>query len=222
MRILQILIGFLLLALAAIVVIAVLDKGETSGVPLPPITAGGTPLTADKYTTSKFRPETTFEVGSGWATASPEIADYFDIARERAFNAISFERVQKVSPPEDPSGITRAKAPANLVQWIQTHPRLDAGKPVKASVDGKPATRIDASVKSATTKLKSCLHPCLPLFFPSTGAPVSYEPGDKLRFLFVKVGRKLVTITIAAHGKAFGSFLPQANEVISTLQFAAK
>jgi len=50
--------------------------------------------------------------------------------------------------------------------------------------------------------------------------PVSYEPGDKLRFLIVEADAKPITITIAATPERFDRFLPQAEKVISTVMFA--
>lgn len=221
MRIVWTLIFVLCCLLVAIIVVAALNS-DGGAKRLPPIEARGTPLESGKYRTGTFRPQTTFEVGDGWETTSPELRDYFDIARRSAFRAISFERVGTVAPAQDPTGHSRGIAPPDLVQWIQAHPRLSAGRPVKTRVNGLPATRLDAKVESAEVKLPSCLGPCLPLFYPSDGTPVSYEPGDMLRFLFVRAGRRKVTITIAAPAARFRSFLPQAQEVISTVEFAAR
>jgi hypothetical protein len=198
--------------------------GSEPSAPLPPIKQGGTPLKPGKYTTPRFRPKTTFKVGDGWATTSPELPDYFDIARSNAFRGIAFERIGTVAVPKDPTSLTRTSAPKDLAGWIRRHPRLRAGRPGKATVAGLPATRIDAEVRSVPkTKFpSSCGRPCVALFIPSDRRPVTYERGDMLRFLFLTAGHQRITITIAAPSDQFGSFLPQAQKVLSTVKFAAK
>ncbi len=196
------------------------DDGPTD---LPPLEEEGTNLDAGEYRTTKFKPRTLFEVGEGWGTASDEVIDYFDIVRaEDSFEAIAFQRVAQVAPPKSPD--SPVPAPNNLVGWIRDNPRLEAGAPTKTIVNGKLATQIDAVVKKAAPRNQrppSCETPCLPLFHPSDNQPVSYEPGDRLRFVIVPVrGEVPITITIAATDKDFKSFLPEAEEVLSTVEFA--
>jgi hypothetical protein len=226
MRILQVLIIVLALALGGVIAIALGDdsgnqNASSRAIVLPPITPGGTPLQAGDYTTSKFLPETTFALDRGWATASPEIDDYFDVIRQQAFKAISFERVQTVATTRDPSGTTPAPAPKRLLHWVRTHPHLRTGTPQQTNVNGVPAVRLDAKVTSATAKPKSCEAKCVPLFIPSDGTPVSYQPGDMLRFIFLTAGGGPLTITIAARANDFRSFLPQAKKVLQTVQFGS-
>lgn len=196
--------------------------GEEDGpTDLPPLGKDGTALRADEYQTTKFRPQTSFKVGKDWETASAEVPDYFDLVRANAFEAIAFQRVTSVADPRAPS--SPVPAPRNLVSWIRKHPRLVADLPKKTTIGGQPATQVDVRVKSAAPRKQrptSCDRPCLPLFHPSDGRPVSYEPGDKLRFLIVKAGGRQVTITIAAEAANFDRFVPQAEKVLSTVKFA--
>jgi hypothetical protein len=193
--------------------------GGSSGTTLPPVKqTSGTALAPDEYQTSKFRPETKFKVDAGWETTSPELRDYFDIARRNAFQAITFQRVKQVAVATHPISDNYAPVPPDLVAWIRTHPRLNAGKPVKATVGGEDATRIDAQVRSTPKKNfpGTCDRPCLPLFVPSDERPVTFERGDRVRFLVVDNG---VTITVAAPASQFESFLPKAQKVISSVDF---
>lgn len=195
---------------------------DTSPTGLPPLGKNGTALEAGEYQTTKFTPQITFKVGKGWQTASSEVRDYFDLVRTRsAFRALAFERVTRVGSPKAPS--VAVPAPTDLVSWLRKHPKLLAGKPKKTTVGGKPATRVDVRVKSAAPRKQrpaSCERPCLTLFHPSDGRPVSYEPGDKLRILILESGGKQLTITIAAPKPKFDRFFPQAEKVLATVKFA--
>lgn len=217
MRFLSALIVIVCLLIFGIAAVALLHDDEVVST-LPRIEAGGTPLESGTYETARFRPQTTFEIGGGWETASPETRDYFDVARSNAFQAISFARVRTVVSPEDPTGLTHAPAPKNLPRWVRSHPRLETGPAKKSSVDGHRAVQVGAQVKSAPAQLDTCSARCLPLFIPSDRRPVAYERGDRLRFLFVKVGSGTVTITVAAAGAQFKPFLPQAREVLSSVK----
>ena len=178
MRFIQVLIGILSVVLVALIAFAFLHDSEEPE-KLPPIESGGTPLEPGKYKTTVFRPRTEFDVGGGWETASPEIRDYFDIARSDDFEAISFAGVRTVVSPQDPNGLTHVPAPKNLARWIRSHPRLEAGPAKNTSVDGLPAVQVDAEVKSATARLGSCRGRCVPCSSPATAGrlPTSAATG---------------------------------------------
>ena len=210
-------------ALLAALALTACGSDDDGPADLPRLGKKGTALDAGEYRTTKFGPQTTFEVEKGWSTASSELPDYFDIIRAKSvFEAIAFQRVTNVVPPE--GELSLAAAPRNLASWIRKHPRLAAGPPKRTTVGGKAATQLDVRVKSAAPRTKrpdSCAGPCLPLFQPSDGRPVTYEPGDKLRFVILEAGDGgvPVTITIAASGETFERFEPQAKKVLSTVKF---
>ena len=214
----------LVCVLLAAVTLTACGGGDDGPSDLPPLGRDGTALDAGEYRTTKFTPRTTFEVEEGWATASPELPDYFDIVRDkRAFAAVVFQRITTVVPPKSPDDVVAA--PADLVSWLRKHPNLTVGASKKTRVGGRPATQLDVRVKQAVPRKErpdSCDAPCLPLFEPSDGTPVSYAPKDQLRFVVLESrgGQVPVTITIAAPSSDFARFEPQAKKVLSTVKFA--
>ena len=193
------------------------DGGDVSQLPL----QGETGLEAGEYTTPTFRPQLTFRVGSGWETGSTQLRDYVDIGR-RDFRIMSFERVARVFDPKRPLFGNFDEAPADMIGWLRSHPRMRCvGGPKTAKVGDLDGRSIEMEVTRVISKNRPaiCADPCLPLFVPSDGAAVNYAKGDRVRFTVVKVGKQTVTISVAAEGDELRKFLPLADQVLETAKF---
>jgi hypothetical protein len=195
------------------------SKSETanSGRTLP---EGGA-LSAGKYRTEKFTPAFSFEVGKGWSAGGPEFEDVVFLARGKDYS-LGFANPQKVFAPEKPLEEKEIPAPDTVDGWIAWHkesPYLKVTDVEPATVGGATGKRFDLAVASAPREsTEICGDPCVPAFPVGLG-PVDFFLGYEEQDLVLKVGDETVLISTSAPEGELEEFLPEAQEVLDTVEW---
>lgn len=179
-----------------------------------------------EHATDEFEPAFRFEVGEGWGRTSlvPETSSTMSITTEAEGGQLTFGRPQHVFHPSNPSEPEEVPAPDNpdeWVSWFESHPNLDASKPVPASVGGVSGVRIDVTARSAPDNYSQeyCVdRPCVPLFPLGDLGMVSLV-NLKDRFVIVEVDGETVVVNVFAPADKFDAFLPKAQKVLDTVEW---
>jgi hypothetical protein len=176
------------------------------------------PLPPGTYASQAFKPPLSLTlVEKGWAHYNPELPDRLDIARERSARqaeqgaflslGITFFNVREVV---DYPSQELARTPDDMAAWLQNHPGLDAAKPVRTKIGGVPGVRIDTQRPSEAVVL----------FQLSNGDQWGSSTKDKYRFIVLDaVEGETVTIAVGGPAGQFGELLPEAQEVLKTVEW---
>jgi hypothetical protein len=178
------------------------------------------------YVTDEFEPAFRFKVGVDWQLMAPETTNELFIGIGTEGGQLIFTNPRHVLDPSNLSEPKELPAPENTAEWVswfQRHPNLDASKPVSVSVGNASGKQIDVTATFTPENYPRVLcgeQPCVPLYKGSTSEStiVSHE-GYKERFVVVDVGGETVVINVAAPAEKFGSFLPNAQKVLDTVEW---
>jgi hypothetical protein len=190
-------------------------------------------LPAGRYSTGEsFEPSFSFELGEGWlvlrtsGTRSLKLG-YAAPGQEVAQGkGLRFLDVREVFEPRERGGgvLFEAKpAPEDLVAWLLRHPYLGTEEPKPADVGGVPAKRLGADVdvpEGYRSVEGGCAVPCIPLFRAGSGS-VSYltEKGESRSIVPRDIEGETVAIIVSAPAEKFEEFLPEAQEVLGTVEW---
>lgn len=178
-------------------------------------------LPTGEISSEEFEPTLSFTIGEGWQDAG-RLPDSLVISQEDS--TLSFLNVREVYDPDAPNLTNVAFAPEDaegMVEWFQNHPYLEAGETEPVEVGGASGVAFDVSIPEAPEDYPSeeCGIPCVPLFRMSDGNPFWFYEGYRVRVIIVDVGGEAVTIAIESRADEFDEFLPQAEEVLSTVKW---
>ena len=107
------------------------------------------------------------------------------------------------------------------VSWLREHPSLDAGEPSPASVGGVSGTQLDVTVPSVPKDYpEACPAPCVP-GWPVSGPATAFDflAGRKVRIAVVDVEGDIVIVSAEAAENEFEGFLPEAQQVLDTVEW---
>ncbi len=198
------------------------------------------PLPTGEYVSDEFKPAMSFRLSKGWqnwaegAGAQQEIVYAPEMSDNLLLNyAADGKVVGTVEFYADPSVyrmVTSYEAkveptPKDMVAWQQQNPRLEVEKPKPATVGGVKGEQFDAVVSRMPQEYLSCLGmepSCLPLFVSSVN-PDLYtilDETQKARFIVLEdVEGKTVVVLLTAETVKFDEFLPEAQEMLKTVEW---
>ena len=178
----------------------------------------GGPLRPGLYTTKKFEPALSFSVvGDGWQIEIPEAPDVLVIGRGQ--EEFGFFNVREVYDPNELAALE--PAPEDMVAWLQKHPHLEAEKPSQVSVGGVTGQQFDALASDVpSNSYEVCGFRCVLLFPTSPGWDFAPAEETKYRFIVLEdVGGETVTIAFGGPAVDFEEFLPEAQEMLDTVEW---
>jgi uncharacterized protein YjbI with pentapeptide repeats len=185
----------------------------------------GATMPDGKSVTTEFEPAAllSYNISDGWQLYT-ETPDELILIGPEGGELSFFASPSRVFDPSNPGEATKVSAPENAdewVSWFQEHPNLDTSDPVSATLGSAAGVRIDVTLPATPDKYPRAYcgeKPCVPLF-PSGGGIVSYADW-KDRFFIVDVEGETVVIDVAAPEDKFGEFLPNAQKVLDTIEWA--
>ena len=179
-------------------------------------------LCPGKYATDEFEPAFSFEVvGKGWVLSSSEERTLVEMSQGDAGALLTFVIPEKVFDPKKVSELDSIPPPEDMAAWLEGHPYLDTEDPKTAAVGGVEGAQIDALVPGVPES--ECGGNCLGLFAASDGAYdwVVFEE-EKVRFIVLDdVEGERVVVAVEAKARDFERFLPKAQEVLETVEWAS-
>lgn len=184
----------------------------------------GRALLPGTYVTARFQPAITFRLedapGSRWSLEG-DLPDTLGLGKEEtAF--LSFLRPTKVI---DPKTLEEVEVPSDLVAWLRTHPNLQLANPMPAIIAGVEGIQLDITrVIPATDQrcgIGGSVPPCLAIAPISDGAPFIFLEDTVARITVLDVDGQAILVVIEDQRDTFDQFLPQAQQVLDTVQFVA-
>jgi hypothetical protein len=145
-------------------------------------------------------------------------------------SALSFSAPKEVFDPGKLPKEVAIPAPETAdgwVAWIREHPSFDAGEPSPTSVGGVSGTQLDVTVSPSAIPRdypeEACPEPCVP-GWPASGPATAYDflAGSKVRIAVLEVEGEPVLVTAEAAEDEFEGFLPEAQQVLDTVEWASR
>ncbi len=176
-----------------------------------PLEAGGD-LPAGTYLFNGFQPSVTLTIGDGWwSEAELSYPSFVQLAQgsSSVVEAIGITHV----PEEvyDPATSELVPLEGDFLEWLTSQDCIDVSAgPIPASIAGATGVQIDFSVGTEPACFERFL------WWPSW----NFFPGERYRFYMVDVnGVDLIVYIYTTNAAEFDAFLPDAEAVLSTLQF---
>ena len=140
--------------------------------------------------------------------------------------ALTFSNVKEVFDPSRPAEKVAVPAPEDMIAWLREHPNLEAGEPVPVTVGGVSGTQLDVEVSSVLRDYpEGCPVPCVnawPRSDERGEREFVFFLGDKGRHIVLNVEGETVIVSIEAPEEKFEEFLPEAQEVLDTVEWTAE
>jgi hypothetical protein len=189
------------------------EEAQVRSIPKP-----GKALTAGQYTSEAFKPALSFKVGDGWDAVIPETQDALVIGRMVKPMSLGFHNVGQVYDPSNTDA--RVAAPEDMAAWLQDHPLLDTEKPGQVSVGGVAGQQFDAIASKPRPNPDCPSAACVDLFGLTGGEAFWLDKIEKYRFIVLQnVKGGVVVITFGGPAVEFEEFLPEAQEVLDTVEW---
>ena len=179
----------------------------------------GQPLRPGEYSSGKYKPTFSFEVGKGWSTLELLPPDGFAISTQGETRWMGFTMfIEKVYKPGTQKAV---KAPEDLVGWFQDHPYLKTSKPEPVTVGGIKGEQFDLVVEAPEDYYGQCgSGDCMDIWMLSTGEAAWFHEGNKIRIIFLEdVKGDTVTMDIGSPATEFDEFLPKAQKVVESVKW---
>ena len=219
------------------------EEAEASTIPESSLEFEGELLPTGEYVSDEFRPAISFELGEeGWQTGvehftghnhrriyvhgeSVEMHDYLTLSYAPEGNLVGsldffvdptvYKVVSSYEVEEEPT-------PEDMVTWLQQNPYLTFEEPQPTSVGGVEGVHFTAVPSRVPEEYVTCGHPCVPLF-QTSDHNLFFDVGrsEKVQFLVLEdVEGETVTIAIKAGADRFDEFMPRAQDVLETVEWA--
>ena len=130
--------------------------------------------------------------------------------------------MEEVFSPTDQEELGSTQpAPTDLVDWFQTHPRLEVHGSEKTTVGGLPAVRLDLVFGEGYEHAgPGCPSGCVPIGPLSSGQKWGALQGDQAKLYVVDVGDEKLVILASAPAESFANFIGKADGIIDSVEFA--
>jgi hypothetical protein len=180
------------------------------------------PLEPGRYETSVFEVPLSFELPASWSLLAPERGRSFvfelpqgDLREESVF--VAFMMPVRVAS-SDPDAIDEfVLPPDDWAAWYQSHPRIDAEGPERATVGGVSAVRIDNAVRNPYDH-PACPVPCV--FVYTTGDFNAFAvESQKSRDYVLDVDGETVIVSILAPKDRFDELVGEGESIVQSIRF---
>lgn len=204
----------------------------TTGLPQPVPTRAG-PLAPGRYRTAALQPPIAVTLDNGWALAEPEAADVLFLKHSGHDQPVAeltvlspkrvFLRDRTYSSAADYVAAGAGEpAPADLLDWLQRHPRLRVSKPTDTRIGPVAAVRVDIEA-SAPYPSEVCVGPCVALFQldaePGKYRLMKLDQGETMRLYIARVDGRTVVVSVVVPTEAMGAVMPALDAVVKTMAF---
>jgi hypothetical protein len=189
---------------------------------------GGKPLSeefgsmpAGRYSTTEFKPALSFEVGEGWRVGTPEQETVVGVSQAGPAKGIYFANPPKVHDPTDPDEIVSAPEDSEeWLAWFLQHPRLQTSEPESVEVGGIEGEQFDVTTAPLPEdyNTQDCGH-AVPLWPEPSGYHWCASEGKARMIVLEEVDGEPVIIDISAPPGQHKEFLPEAQEVLDTVEW---
>jgi hypothetical protein len=175
------------------------------------------------YRSEEFKPSLSFRVGEGWSNDPPEVFDALLLFRGETMG-LGFLNVQEVYEPSRSGIPTVAKAPDDMVGWLQQHPYLRTSEPQPVTVGGVKGERFEVVVdevpKNYSGPCAGELGDCMDIFRSSALGWIAFEKANKQRLIVLEeVPGKTVTMGFTIPATEFDEQAPEAQKVIDSVEW---
>jgi hypothetical protein len=189
-----------------------------------PLPEEGQALRPSEYFSGEFKPPLSFHVGEGWTidlemSGALAITQGEDTLGDRRL--LGFANVQEVYKPSRTGTSTPEKVPQNMVGWFQEHPYLQTDKPKPVTVGGVKGVQFDVVVEDLPEDhFGVCGSDCVDLFKLSNDHMHVIGKGEKHRVIVLEdVKSETVSIVFASGATEFDEFVPEAQNVLDTVEW---
>lgn len=201
----------------------------STGPPQPFPTRAG-PLAPGRYRTSALLPAVDLTLGAGWALAEPEGEDVLFLKgvdqdhHPAELTVVSPKRVflrDRTYPyaADYVAAGAGEPAPADLLDWLQGHPRLRVSNPADTRIGTVTAVRVDIEAVSPYPS-EVCVGPCVALFKldaePGEYRLLKLDQGETMRAYIARAMGRTVVVSVVVPG---GAVTPAVDSVVKTLAF---
>lgn len=241
--------GILLLCLAALAIAACSGDTEEQRSEQPEATArNGADEAAEARTVPKqgvlapgeystgeeFEPPFSFEVGEGWRVLPVSGPDSLrlgyvtpgkGVAEGKALRFLNVREVFEPREEGDRVSFETEPAPDNVSGWLGRHPYLSTGDAEPVDIGGVAGERIDAEVEVPESyreaQGRECPVPCIPIFRLGGDSVTRITEKGKNRIVVLDdvVEDETVVVIVSAPVAGFDEFLPEAREVLDTIEW---
>ncbi len=236
--------GLCLLIVVALVSVIVAGSGDrpdatssattVSTSPPQAFPARGGPLAPGRYRTAALQPPIDLTLEAGWALAEPEAADVLFLKLtdrdhpEAELTVVSPTRVflrDRTYPlaVDYVAAGAGEPAPADLLNWLQEHPRLRVSKPAETRIGTVDAVRVDIEAASPYPS-EVCVGPCVALFQldaeQGTYRLIKLDQGKTMRLYIARVNEGTVVVSVVVPTDEVGAVTPAVDSVVKTIAFA--
>lgn len=236
--------GVGLLVVLAVVTMLVASSGDRPDAASPtetastglaqPFPARAGPLAPGRYRTATLQPPVALTLENGWALAEPEAADVLFLKRTEQdqpgaeLTVLSLQRVflrdrTYQSAVDFVAAGAAEPAPADLLDWLQRHPKLRVSKPAESRIGAVEAVRVDIEAVSPYPS-EVCVGPCVALFQldaePGKYRLVKLDQGETMRLYIAHASGKTVVVSVVAPADAMRTLTPAIDAVVKTMALA--
>ncbi len=180
-------------------------------------------LSPGTYSSVKFEPSFTFEVGEGWTTLPPATSDDLALSWETR-GGLGFANIREVYEPTGTGTPNVVEAPDGMVLWFKQHPLLQTDKAQPVTVGGVEGVRFDVVVENLPEDHHDvCGSDCVDIFRTAGGSTVGISEGEMQRIIVLEdVKGETVTVGFGTLATQFDEFAPQAQKVLETVEWTGK
>jgi len=193
------------------------QQEEAKPRPLP--AEDGQPLRPGEYSSGKYKPTFSFEVGKGWSTLELLPPDGFALSTQGETRWMGFTMfIEEVFKPGTQKVV---EAPEDMVGWFQDHPYLKTSEPEPVTVGGIKGEQFDLVVEAPEDYYGQCgSADCMDIWMLSTGEALWFKEPFKTRLVILEdVKGNTVVIDINALPSEFDEFVPEAEKVLDTVKW---
>jgi hypothetical protein len=177
-------------------------------------------LRPGEYRSVDFQPALSFRVGKGWRTTGPEFPNFFELAYQGETGFIRF--ASNIEEVYKPGTMNLAKAPKDLLGWLQHHPYLKTSEPETVTVGGVDGVQLDVLVKDLPQDYYgNCGTECVDIAPVSEGEAAIFfaEPNKRRVILLEDVKGETVYLDFSSPIDAFDEYMPEAQKVLDTVKW---
>ena len=206
------------------------SAASTSTLPAIPFPRGTEPVKAGRYVATQFPTPFEFELAEGWRATAEGGENQLELVRTGGdgVSGLTLMRVSRVFDAQlapttaDETRSAVRSEPADLVQWVQTHPRLAVGDAVPVKKGALTGTALDVRVSLGyphpDCQAARAGQRCVLLFVTSDQVSYGLQEGYRAMFYVLRLGNETLVTTVEAPVAEYERFAQDADRVLATLR----